>query len=445
MFIHAERALLPDGWATGLRIAVEGDLIGGIEKVTTPAPGDVKVEILVPGLPNLHSHAFQRGFSGLAEARGPGRDNFWSWRETMYRFALAVSPEEVEALAALSYIEMLEAGYTRVGEFHYLHHASDGRSYDDPAEMSVRIIAAAEATGIALTHLPVFYAFGGFAGQPAGEAQRRFLHDLDGFARLMERCGAILTRPQDRLGLAPHSLRAAAPDQLAELWLVHPDRPFHMHVAEQTKEVEDSLAHLGARPVEWVLANAPVGPNWCLIHATHLSATEIAGLAGSQAVAGLCPITEANLGDGVFPAEAFLAQGGRWGVGTDSNVEITAKGELRMLEYSQRLALRMRNVCSQDGSTGGRLFREALLGGAQALGAPAPSLVAGAPADVVGLSDQHGFDMSDDRLLDRWIFGRDLAVSEVWAAGRHVVTGGRHVHRDRFAAAYRRAMVSLLR
>ena len=444
MYIHAKCGLLPDGWARDLRISIEGDRISGVVTKAAPSPGDLRVEILIPGLPNLHSHAFQRGFSGLTETRGPGRDNFWSWRETMYRFALSVSPEDVEALAALAYIEMLEAGFTRVGEFHYLHHAPDGRPYDDPAEMSVRVVAAAEATGISLTHLPVFYAFGGFGGQSPGEGQRRFLHDLDGFARLMERCAAILTRPQDELGLAPHSLRAASPEQLAELWTYYPDRPFHIHVAEQAKEVEDSLAHTGARPVEWLLANAPVGPDWCLIHATHLTSAEVVGLAGSRAVVGLCPITEANLGDGIFPAEAFLAAGGSWGVGTDSNVEITAPGELRMLEYSQRLTMRARNVCSRDGSTGGRLCHDALLGGAQSLGAPAPGLVAGALADLVALRDAQGFDMADDRLLDRWVFGRDLTVSEVWAAGRHVVTGGRHVHRDRIETGYRRAMAPLL-
>lgn len=444
MYIHAERALLPDGWATGLRLAVEGNQIKGVVAKVAPSPGDLRVEILTPGLPNLHSHAFQRGFSGLTETRGPGRDNFWSWREMMYRFALSVLPEDVEALTAFAYIEMLEAGFTRVGEFHYLHHAPDGRPYADPAEMSVRVAAAAEATGISLTHLPVFYAFGGFGRQPAGEGQRRFLHDLDGFVRLMERCAAIITRPQDQLGFAPHSLRAASLDQLAELWTTFPNRPFHIHIAEQVKEVEDSLAYTGARPVEWLLANAPVGPDWCLIHATHLTLAEVAGIAGSQAVVGLCPITEANLGDGVFPAEAFLAQGGRWGVGTDSNVEITAAGELRMLEYSQRLVTRTRNVCAGDGSTGGRLFRDTLLGGAHALGAPAPGLVVGAPADLVALRDAHCFEMTDDRLLDRWVFGRDLAVSEVWAAGRHVVTGGRHVDRDRIEAAYQRAMAPLL-
>ena len=217
LYIHAKCGLLPNGWAKDLRISIEGDRISGVVTKAAPSPGDLRVEILIPGLPNLHSHAFQRGFSGLTETRGPGRDNFWSWRETMYRFALSVSPEDVEALAALAYIEMLEAGFTRVGEFHYLHHAPDGRPYDDPAEMSVRVVAAAEATGISLTHLPVFYAFGGFGGQSPGEGQRRFLHDLDGFARLMERCAAILTRPQDGLGLGPHSLRAASPEQLVEL------------------------------------------------------------------------------------------------------------------------------------------------------------------------------------------------------------------------------------
>ncbi|MFO1209364.1 MAG: formimidoylglutamate deiminase [Amaricoccus sp.] len=429
MHIHATCALLPEGWARNLRLTIADDRIAALAPDTAARPGDVAVDILLPGLPNLHSHTFQRGFSGLTEQRGPGRDSFWTWREMMYRFALALSPEEVEALATLAFVEMLEAGYTRVGEFHYLHHDPEGRPYADIAEMSGRIVAAAEATGIALTHLPVFYAHGGFGPAPAGPGQRRFLNDLDRYARLVERCGALLTRPQDRLGIAPHSLRAVAPDELAALTAAVPGRPVHIHVAEQTQEVDDCLAHSGARPVEWLLANAPVGADWCLIHATHLTPAETRGIADSRAVVGLCPITEANLGDGIFPAEAYLAAGGAIGVGTDSNVEITAAGELRLLEYSQRLATRARNVTARAGSTGARLFAAAVAGGSQALGAPAPVIAAGAVADLVGLADPMELGMADDRNLDRWVFGRDLRVADVWAAGRHLVEGGRHIHR----------------
>lgn len=430
MHIHAKSALLPEGWASNLRLTVAGDRIAAVAADTAARPGDTEVDILLPGLPNLHSHAFQRGFSGLTEQRGPGRDSFWTWREMMYRFALALAPEEAEALATLAFVEMLEAGYTRVGEFHYLHHDPNGQPYADLGEMSGRITAAAEATGIALTHLPVLYTHGGFGPAPAGPGQRRFLNDLDRYARLVERCDALVTRPQDRVGIAPHSLRAVAPEQLAALAAACPGRPVHIHIAEQTQEVDDCLAQTGARPVEWLLANAPVGPDWCLIHATHLTPDETKDIADSGAVVGLCPITEANLGDGVFPAEAYLGQGGAIGIGTDSNVEITAAGELRLLEYSQRLATRARNVTAAQGSTGTRLFASALAGGAQALGAPAPVLVPGAPADLVGLSDPLALGMCDDRLLDRWVFGRDLSVAEVWAAGQHLVSGGRHHHRD---------------
>ncbi|MDO9637066.1 MAG: formimidoylglutamate deiminase [Pseudotabrizicola sp.] len=434
MTLHARTALLPDGWARNVRLTFAAGQIASVAPDALPQPGDHRADILIPGLPNLHSHAFQRGFSGLTEQRGPSRDSFWTWREMMYRFALQLTPEAMQAIAALAYVEMLEAGFTRVGEFHYLHHAPDGAVYDNPAEMSARISAAAEETGISLTHLPVFYTHGGFGPKPAGDGQRRFLHDGDGFARLVQACDAM-ARPQDRVGLAPHSLRAATVAQITGLAQAFPGRPFHIHIAEQVQEVEDCLGFCGQRPVEYLLSHAPVGADWCLIHATHLTPAEVQGIADTGAVVGLCPITEANLGDGIFPAEAFLAAGGRFGFGTDSNVQITAAGEARMLEYSQRLNTRARNVCADTGSTGARLFHGAAMGGAQALGAPVPQLCPGAPADLVALDDPMGLDMADDRLLDRWIFGRDLVVADVWATGRHLVRGGRHIARDRIVQA----------
>ncbi|MFD1910648.1 formimidoylglutamate deiminase [Halodurantibacterium flavum] len=443
MRIHAAAALLPGGWARDVRLDLAGGQIKAVTPDVPPAPGDHRLEAVIPGMPNLHSHAFQRGFSGLAERRGPGQDSFWTWREIMYRFALQLGPEGVEAIAALAFAEMLEAGFTRVGEFHYLHHDPDGRPYADPAELSLRIFAAAEATGIALTHLPVFYAHGGFGGAPADPGQRRFLHDPDAFDRLMEACATRIARPQDRLGLAPHSLRAATPGEIRHLAARWPDRPFHIHVAEQAREVEECLAHSGARPVEWLLDQAPVGPDWCLIHATHLSDAEIAGIAGTGAVAGLCPVTEANLGDGVFAAPAFLAAGGAFGIGTDSNVAISVAQELRMLEYSQRLTHRGRNICTRAGATGLALFTAALGGGAKALGAHPPELTPGAPADLVALADPLALDHPES-LIDRWIFGHGIHVTEVRAAGAIVVENGRHRDRDRIEAAAARVLRQLI-
>ncbi len=443
MALHAKTALTSEGWVRDLRLDLSAGRISGFEAGHAPRPGDQRVEILLPGMSNLHSHAFQRGFSALTERRGPGQDSFWTWREVMYRFALGLTPEQMQAIAALACVEMLEAGFTRLGEFHYLHHDQDGRPYADRAEMSARIFAAATETGIALTHLPVFYAHGGFGPQPTGQGQRRFLHDYDGFARLMEACDR-LARPQDRVGLAPHSLRAATMEEINRLAQDFPGRPLHIHIAEQVKEVEDCHAFCGARPVEYLLQNAPVGPSWCLIHATHLTGAEVQGIAGSGAVVGLCPLTEANLGDGIFPGADFIAAGGRYGIGSDSNIEITLAGELKQLEYSQRLGQRARNVMTESGSVGGSLFRAALAGGAQALGAPEAVIAPGAPADLVALLDPLGLDLADDRILDRWIFGRDLLVTDVWAHGAHVVTGGRHRDRDRIQAAHGRVLQALL-
>ncbi len=443
MAIFAEVALLPGGWAGAVRVELAGGRVDTVAAGAVASPGDVRVTALVPGMANLHSHAFQRGFAGLTEYRGAGRDSFWTWREAMYRFALALSPEAMQAIAALAYVEMLEAGFTRVGEFHYLHHAPDGRAYDDPAEMSARILAAATETGIALTHLPVFYAYSGFGGRPAGEEQRRFLHDADGFARLISACEALPLRPQDRLGVAPHSLRAAGPGDLARLAGGYPGRPFHIHVAEQVAEVEDCLGHTGARPVGWLLDHCDVGPDWCLVHATHMEAAEVAGLAATGAVAGLCPLTEADLGDGLFPAVAYRGAGGRFGIGTDSNLAIGLAGELRLLEYGQRLEHRERNLLAEGGSTGEALFRAALAGGAQALGAGPAEIAPGAAADLVGLADAMGLAGGAERLLDRWVFGRDVKVEAVWAAGVQVVRGGRHGARERVEAAARGAILEL--
>ena len=449
--IFLRQALLPGGWADDVRLHVEDGLIRTVTPGAAPAPGDDSHAIGVPGLPNLHSHAFQRGMSGLSEVRGPAADSFWTWREVMYGFLARMTPEDVEAVTAYAYAEMLEAGFTRVGEFHYLHNAPDGRPYDDPAELAARVVAAAGATGIGLTLLPVFYAHSGFGGMAPTEGQRRFVTDRDGYADLLGRSRrAVAGLSGAVVGAAPHSLRAVTPDELAAVAALLPHAPIHMHIAEQTLEVDGCLAWSGQRPVEWLLNHTGVDARWCLIHATHMTPGETSRLARSGPVAGLCPVTEANLGDGIFPGPDWLASGGRYGVGTDSNVAINAAGELRQLEYSQRLACRGRNVMAgprQGASTGAALFGTALAGGAAALGSGPCGLQPGAAADLVTLRPDHPalLHRRGDRLLDGWVFGGDrAAVMGVWVRGRQVVADGRHVARPVLAARYADALKRLL-
>ncbi|TIT01359.1 formimidoylglutamate deiminase [Mesorhizobium sp.] len=445
--IFAEQALLPDGWHSNARIVVSDGRITTIEPNASSQPGDERHAILLPGMPNLHSHAFQRGMAGLAELRGPSADSFWSWREVMYRFALSMTPDQVEAVAAQLYVEMLEAGFSRVGEFHYLHHDRDGQPYANIAEMAEPITAAAADTGIGLTLLPVFYAHSSFGGAAPNEGQRRFINDVNRFSRLVEKCReSVRTLNQSVVGVAPHSLRAVTPDELEDIAAMVPGGPIHIHIAEQVKEVEDCLAWSGARPVEWLLANAKVDSRWCLIHATHMTETETAAMAKSGAIAGLCPITEANLGDGTFAAPLFKQHGGRFGIGSDSNVLIGLPDELRQLEYSQRLAHRARNVLAvAGGSTGRALFDAALDGGSAALGAGPSRIAAGASADFVSLDGSHPSlaGRTGDAVLDAWIFANGTKVDCVWVHGKKLVSGGRHARRDTIAERFRQVMTEL--
>ena len=444
-----EQALLADGWAKDVRFTIIDGVISRVDTDVARQPGEAANGPCLPGLPNLHSHAFQRAMAGLTEVRGPTGDSFWTWRELMYRFVDRLGPDEVQAIAAVAYMEMLETGSTRVGEFHYLHHDKDGGAYADPAEMAARIAAAADETGIGLTLLPVFYAHAGFGGAPPGEGQRRFIHNVDGYGRLIEASrAAVAGLPDAVVGIAPHSLRAVTAEELTATLPLAGANPIHIHIAEQTQEVDDCLAATGARPVRWLMNNVPVDKRWCLVHATHLNAMETERLAKSGAVAGLCPITEANLGDGVFPAHDFLAAGGIFGIGSDSNVLIDAAEELRTLEYGQRLTRRARNVLAKasGGSTGGDLFRAAVNGGAQALGV-AGGLRRGRVADFVTLDRAHPamIGRDGDALLDSWVFaGRHGAIDGVWRHGRQVVSGGRHHSREAILARYRTALGSIL-
>jgi formimidoylglutamate deiminase len=450
--VFLAEALLPDGWASNVRLLVEGGLIASVQPDAIAEPGDERHAVGIPGLSNLHSHAFQRGMAGLSEVRGPASDSFWTWREVMYRFLAAMTPEDVEAVTAQAYVEMLEGGFTRVGEFHYLHNAPNGQPYAEPSEMAQRVGAAAASSGIGLTLLPVFYAHGGFGGLPPAPGQRRFVSHLDEFARLLDASrGVVSGLDGSTLGVAPHSLRAVTPEELAVVAGLLPDGPVHIHIAEQVREVEDCLAWSGARPVEWLLDHATVDGRWCPIHATHMTPGEAARLAAAGAVAGLCPTTEANLGDGIFLGVDWLAAKGRYGVGTDSNVSADAAQELRQLEYAQRLGQRGRNLMAGEAgaSTGRTLFDAALTGGAQALDAGPPGLRAGAAADLVTLRADHPnlVHRHGDWLLDGWIFGAGRgAMDGVWVRGRRRVTAGRHVAREavavRYAAALRRLMAA---
>ena len=445
-----KQALLPDGWAGSVRVVMADGAIVSIEAGAARQPGDVAGGYALPGMPNVHSHAFQRGMAGLAERRLRADDSFWSWREVMYRFLDRMTPEDVEAIAAQAFMEMLQGGFTRVGEFHYLHHAPDGMTYDNPAELASRIASAADTVGIRLTLLPCFYAHGDFGPKPPLAGQRRFLHRLDAYARLVERC-AELVRQLDgaTLGIAPHSLRAVSPPELAALVALADGRPIHIHAAEQTREVEASVDWSGRRPVDWLLDHAPVDRRWCLIHATHMDGSEVGRLAASGATVGLCPVTEASLGDGIFPAAAWRDASGRIAIGTDLNVAIGVAEELRQLEYAQRLATRRRNVMASGlgASTGETLFAAAANGGASALDAPAAAIRVGSPADIVVLDPDAVCLASADSasLLDGWLFAGDRStVRDVWVGGRQVVAEGEHRQAAAIKAAYIRRVRRLV-
>ncbi len=455
-----ETALLPEGWRSN--VLVESDAHGLITNVTPDGSetggsetdgGETVSGICIPGMPNLHSHAFQRAMAGLAERAGDTEDSFWTWREVMYGFVARVGPDEAEAIAAQLYVEMLKAGYTSVAEFHYLHHGPDGAPYDNPSEMSARTIEAARHAGIAITHLPVLYAHGGFGAAPPTADQVRFINDGEHFSRIISELHAQYKDVSGvSIGMAPHSLRAISEellkDTISALDTLDPDAPIHIHIAEQTKEVDDCIAWSGARPVAWLLDHFDVSARWCLIHATHMDADELKCLAASSAVAGLSPTTEANLGDGIFPARAYLDTGGRIGIGSDSNISIDPTEELRLLEYAQRLSTKRRNVLADapGASTGRSLFDRAGHGGAQALGITAGRIAPGARADFVILDENHPSlaGRRGDAILDSWIFANaGSPVRHVYVGGRKVVSNGIHHDQERIARSYGHAISRL--
>ncbi len=454
--IWASEALLPDGWASAVSCRL--DEHGSIAEVRTgqaAAQATWRVDVLLPGMANVHSHAHQRAMAGLAEHAHPdpaARDSFWTWRESMYRYLGQLGPDAMEAIGAQLYVEMLKAGYTAVGEFQYLHHDPDGQPYAQRAELTFRCHAAARQAGIAICTLPVLYRYGGFGDAPAQPSQGRFLNTLDEYLLLLEQVAEALgADPDATYGVAPHSLRAVSPALLQELLdacEAHPSAPVHIHIAEQQREVDECLAWCGQRPVERLLAHHGVDARWCLIHATHMSAQETRALAESGACVGLCPSTEANLGDGLFDARSYLTHGGRWAIGSDSNVSVSPVEELRWLEYGQRLRYQARNVMGDsERGTGAALFAHAAREGNAALARAAGTISVGQRADLIALDGSHPrlVGARGDGWLDRWVFsGNDPLVQHVWVGGRPVVTDGHHPREAAIAERFRRVMASLI-
>ena len=441
-------ALLPEGWAENVSIRTNAEGVTVDVEKDSKASGSEQVHgFVLPGMPNLHSHGFQYLMAGLTGPSTAANDHFWSWRKTMYRLAGLLSPEQYEDCLAWVYLNMLRAGYTGCAEFHYLHHAPDGRPYANRAEMSLRVLAAARRVGMPLTLLPVLYCRSGFTSPDCAPEQRRFCHDLDDYLALLEACQSGLSGDNTQaLGMAPHSLRAVPDHALKALFRsgLRP-MPVHIHIAEQTGEVEQCVEHTGARPVEWLLEQMPVDASWCLVHATHLSNQERSRAASTGATIGLCPSTEADLGDGMFAMEPWLAMGGRFGLGSDSNARVSVAEEIRLLEYEARLVSRRRNVLAQGRcSSAENLYGRAASGGARALGQATGSIDPGRRADLVELDMAHPLldGLNPEQVLDAWVFaGSDDMIRSVWVAARPVIQSGRHPDEDilerRFRAVVR--------
>lgn len=447
--LFARHALLPDGWAND--VYLEWDDSGNLVKVDVEAIPELDAQIeqiVLPGMVNLHSHSFQRAMGGLTEKAGDGPDSFWTWRDLMYRFARSITQEHVLAIAAQLQVECLRHGYTSICEFHYIHRQPDGAWYPRMAQLAERVIEAAQESGIGLTMLPVLYSYANFGEQPLRAEQNRFQTGVAEILQLVNalevhRCGQV------EIGVAPHSLRAASVAQIRELLhALPPDRPLHIHIAEQIKEVNDCIAWCGKRPVELLASEIGLSERWCLVHATHLTDSEVTSIATSAAVAGLCPSTEANLGDGLFELPAYLAQHGRFGIGSDSHVSTSPVEELRWLEYGQRLSYQRRNMTTLAGQkqVADVLWQQALLGGAQASGRAVGALVPGKRADLLVLEADHPnlFDCEHSDLLARFLFcGNDNLVRDVMVGGQWKVRFGRHIDQARIAANYKKTLNQL--
>lgn len=447
--------LLPHGWERNAVLTVGRD--GDIRAVETGVSSDGAecFDVGLPGVVNAHSHAFQRTMAGLAEYRGGSHDTFWTWRDAMYRFATILTPEDQRVISAYLQVELLKQGFTSLAEFHYLHNRQDGSPYACRAEMSLATIEAAKMTGMGLTHLPVLYMTAGFDGAPLSSRQGVFRNDVGTFLDILETVDkAAVGNANIAVGVAAHSLRAVPAQPLSELVAAHRRRnassPFHIHIAEQTGEVEDCLKHRGQRPVEWLLDHADVDSHWTLVHATHVTADEIAGLANCRAIAAICPTTEGNLGDGIFPLPDFLGVGGRIAIGTDSHVSVSPWEELRWLEYVQRLVHRSRNIGATAAvpHTGVSLFMQKQRSAPDVTGRNVGHIVPGARADLIVLDNSAvQFEgRTPDQQVDTAIFGgMQNPVSHVMVGGEWVVRDGRHAREETLSRDYQAVLKRLMR
>ncbi len=460
--IFAKHILLADGWAENVLLTID-DLgyITALEE-NSSMPNDFSGELIsnsiIPGMVNNHSHAFQWAMAGLAEQSGKGSDSFWSWRKIMYDFVSKITPDDLETIATALYMQMLKAGYTSVGEFHYLHHDANGEHFSNQAEMSQRIFEAAKNSGINLTLLPVFYRYSGFSEQAPNDGQKRFIHTQEEYAKLLDAISKLAGDYQQNFGIAPHSLRAVNRSDI-EFAINHLDKlteqssiqaPVHIHIAEQLKEVDDCLAHYGKRPVTWLSENFELNSRWCLVHATHMNASEVKKVAKSKAVVSICTTTEANLGDGFFAMMDYKDHSGGWGIGSDSHISVNATEELRWLEYQNRLRTNSRTVFTDgdDSSNGYWLWRNAVRGGSQSLANRSGELALNKKADflVLNNNDMALVGKKNDQLIDAFIFNQQFnqPLQSVWVSGNKVIEGAQHPYQESVCENYRRVLKKLL-
>ena len=442
--INFKSALLSSGWTQNVAIDLDDQgIIAAISENHTQN-GEWIDGYAMPGINNVHSHAFQRAMAGLAEYSTSRDDSFWTWRDIMYRFADKITAEDLEVIASQLYLEMLKVGYISVAEFHYLHWQGD-----DNLAMSQAILSSAKNVGIALCHLPVLYMASGFGGQPLSEGQKRFFHDVDGYLELHEKLSSQLSRAKDQhLGVAFHSLRAVPENALKKILAANLSGPKHIHIAEQLQEVNESVAWSGKRPVEWLYEHVEVDENWCLVHATHLAEHEISMIARSGAVVGLCPTTEANLGDGLFPLATYLQHGGALAIGSDSHISVSVSEELRLLEYGQRLKYCGRNIAASDIEihTGTRLYNDCLRGGARASGFDNGAIEIGKRADLVVLDENSPLLVGTPgrSIIDRFIFsGNQNAVKHVMVAGEMLIKDYKHINEQQIMSDFASTMIKL--
>ena len=458
MKYYAKNILLNQGWAIDKTLTIENGIITAI---TAGKDDDASMLIgtVIPGMVNCHSHAFQRAFAGFSEQGSKGQDSFWTWRKIMYKFLAQLSHDDAQVIAEQLYIEMLKMGYTRVAEFHYLHHDINGNTYPDNdnnselATMAKAIFKAAQNSGIGLTMLPVLYQYAGFGQQESNEGQKRFINSTEQFNQLVNDCFTLTKQyPNTNIGIAPHSLRAVDKEAITQavehVRSLDDKAPIHIHIAEQQQEVNDCLQHYSQRPVQWLLDNIELDEHWCLIHATHINEQEQQGIVASKAIAGICPTTEANLGDGIFPTTEFLALNGNFAIGSDSHISVNPVEELRWLEYAQRLTKQHRAILasSETVSVGQNLWQKAAMGGAQSTNSNTGSLAVGKQADLLVLDEKQTclFANSTQHLLDSVIFAsQNNIIKDVMVNGHWVVQNGSHEQEQNCADKFSKLLKKL--